>query len=128
MAIWAHKNLSIGIYVYMCTVFELLAEQLEGALLRLIASLHKVLECLLAEGVLLSADNAALVLHQILFGESAGSLYRCSVPNACLRADFTRSSSCHSIVRIYFLLLLVFFDFLDLRRRLRPPWLTVGEG
>jgi hypothetical protein len=49
------------------------------------------------------------------------------VPNACLTADSAGSSSCHSIVRIYFLLL-DFLAFLDLRRRLRPPCVTVGGG
>ena len=77
--------------------------------------------------MLLPANNATLVLHQILLGQAAGSLLCRSVPNACLTADSAGSSSCHSIVRIYFLLLLDFLDFLDLRRRLRPPWLTVRE-
>lgn len=81
----------------MCTGFELLLEELECALLRLVASLHEVLESLLAEGVLLPADNATLVLHEILLSQAAGSLLRRSVPNACLAADLTRSSCCHSI-------------------------------
>jgi hypothetical protein len=108
----------------------LLLEQLERALLRLVAGLHQVLEGLLAQGVLLPADNATLVLHQILLRQAAGSLLCRSVPNACLGADSASSSSCHSIVRIYFLLLdfLAFLVFLDLRRRPAPPCVTVGVG
>ncbi len=83
--------------MFMCTGFELLLEQLERALLGLVAGLHQVLERLLAEGVLLPADDATLVLHQILLCQAAGSLLRRSVPNACLAADFTRGSCCHSI-------------------------------
>ncbi len=83
--------------MYMCTGFELLLEELERALLGLVAGLHQVLERLLAEGVLLPADDATLVLHQILLGQAAGSLLCSSVPNACLGADFACSSRCHSI-------------------------------
>jgi len=46
--------------------FSSLLKQLERALLGLVARLNEVLERLLAEGVLLSADDATLVLHQIL--------------------------------------------------------------
>jgi len=46
--------------------FSSLLKQLERALLGLVARLNEVLERLLAEGVLLSADDATLVLHQVL--------------------------------------------------------------
>ena len=75
----------------------LLLEQLERALLRLVAGLHEVLEGLLAQGVLLPADNAPLVLHQILLCQTTGRLFRSSVPDACLGANLACSSSCHSI-------------------------------
>lgn len=87
----------------MCKGFELLLEQLEGALLGLVAGLHQILERLLAEGVLLPADDATLVLHQILLCQAAGSLLRRSVPNACLGADFTRGSCCHSSIALFLL-------------------------
>ena len=84
--------------MYMCTGFELLLEELERTLLGLVAGLHQILERLLAEGVLLPADDATLVLHEILLRQAAGSLLRRSVPNACLGANFTRSSRCHSTI------------------------------
>jgi len=74
---------------------SLLLHQLEGTLLRLVASLDQILEGLLAQGVLLSADNAPLVLHQILLCQSTGRLFRGSVPDASLAADL--SCLVHSI-------------------------------
>ena len=55
----------IGIFLVIQCFLSLL-KKLKRALLGLVARLDKVLERLLAEGVLLLADDAALVLHQIL--------------------------------------------------------------
>jgi hypothetical protein len=72
------------------------------------------------------------VLHQILLSQAAGSLLRRSVPNACLGADrlLASSSSCHSIVGCYFLVLLLLlvllFDFLDFFELRRPPLATAA--
>jgi len=90
---------------YLLTSYFLLLKQLERTLLRLVASLHQVLERLLAEGVLLSADDAALVLHEVLPGQTAGRLYRSSVPNASLCADgaLSRGVGSHSIGARYYL-------------------------
>jgi len=70
-----------------------LLEKLECSLLGLVASLHQVLECLLAQSVLLLAHNATLVLHQILAGQTTGSVLSTTMPHLCLRAhcrNFTR--------------------------------------
>jgi len=82
--------------------------------------------------VLLSADNAPLVLHQILPGQSTGRLFRGSVPDASLAADL--SCLVHSIKSNYFLLLrLLFLRLLRLFLRilLRPPtgaWGAAGAA
>ena len=77
-----------------------LLEQFKSPLLGLVASLHQVLECLLAQSVLLLAHNATLVLHQILAGQTTGSVLSTTMPHLCLRAhcrNFTRAAcaTCH---------------------------------
>lgn len=63
-------------------------EKLESALLSLVSRLHQVLQGLLAEGVLLLADDAtALGLHQIGLDEATGGVLRRSVENLRLRAN-----------------------------------------
>ena len=61
-------------------------EKLKRALLGLVARLHEVLERLLAQGVLLSADDAALVLHQVGLGQAAGCVLGGAVENLGLGA------------------------------------------
>ena len=54
--------------------------------------------------MLLPANNAPLVLHQILPGQSTGGLFRSPVPYACLGADSSLSggSCCHSTLLAIF--------------------------
>ncbi len=65
----------------------MLLEELEGALLGHVAELAQLLDCLLASGVLLAADDATtLGLHQILLGEATGSVLGGAVEDGCLGA------------------------------------------
>ena len=62
-------------------------EKLEGALLGLVALGVKTFESLLARSVLLLADDATLLsLHQILLGESTGSVLGSAVEHLSLGA------------------------------------------
>ena len=71
-------------------------EKLEGALLGLVALGVKTLESLLARGVLLLADDATLLsLHQILLGESTGSVLGSSVEHLGLGAHGDHLSTNH---------------------------------
>ena len=64
---WSFIDISLFYYVFPLTpLLGLRLEKLERALLGLVARLDEVLERLLAEGVLLAADDATLVLHQVL--------------------------------------------------------------
>ena len=58
-----------------------LAHQLEGTLLRNKAERAEVLDGLLARGVLLARNDAAVVLHQIFLGEATRGVFRGSVEN-----------------------------------------------
>ena len=65
-----------------------LLEQLEGALARLVALAGQVLQGLLASSHLATAHNAAvLVLHQILLGQTTGSVLRGTVVHLGLGAN-----------------------------------------
>lgn len=65
-----------------------LLEQLEAALLRLVALAGQVLQGLLAGHHLLAADNAAvLVLDQILLGQTTGSVLRSAMVHLGLGAN-----------------------------------------
>jgi len=64
-----------------------LAHQLEGALLGDESKRAEVLDGLLARGVLLARNDAAVVLHQILLGKAARGVLRGSVKNLGFRAD-----------------------------------------
>ena len=71
-------------------------EKLEGALLGLVALGVKTLESLLARGVLLLADDATLLsLHQILLGESTGSVLGGAVEHLGLGAHSDHLSTNH---------------------------------
>ena len=66
----------------------LLLEQLERALLGLVAGLDEILQRLLAQRVLLLADNAPLArLHQILLLQATGRVLGRSVIHLRLAAD-----------------------------------------
>ncbi len=66
----------------------LTGEELEAALLRLVASLDKAAVGALARSGLLAADDlAALILHQILAGQSTLGVVGRSVENLGLRAN-----------------------------------------
>ena len=58
-----------------------LAHQLEGALLGNESKRAEVLNGLLARGVLLTRNNAAVVLHEILLGKATRGMFRGSVKN-----------------------------------------------
>jgi len=81
-------------------------EQLEGTLLRLVASLHQVLQCLLAQRVLLARHNAALVLHQVPLGQATASVACSSVPDLCLGAhchcttSLTHTAGVHHVLHV----------------------------
>ncbi len=71
-------------------------EKLEGALLRLEALGVKTLESLLARSMLLLADDATLLgLHQILLGESTGSVLGSSVVDLRLGAHSEHLTTNH---------------------------------
>ena len=65
----------------------LLAEQLEGAFLCLIARLDQVLQRFLAEGMLFLGDDAPLVLHQILAREPTRCVVSRVVPYLSFRSN-----------------------------------------
>jgi hypothetical protein len=72
----------------------LLGEQLEGALLGLVAGLGQASEGLLAGCSLLAADNAsALVQHQILASQAAGSVLCSAVEDLCLATSSHHAAS-----------------------------------
>jgi len=56
-----------------------LAHQLEGTLLGNEAERTEVLDGLLASGVLLAANNASVVLHEVFLGEASRGVLRSSV-------------------------------------------------
>lgn len=58
-----------------------LAHQLEGALLGDEAERAEVLDGLLASGMLLARNDAAVVLHEVLFGKTTRGVLRSSVEN-----------------------------------------------
>ena len=58
-----------------------LAHQLEGTLLGNKAERAEVLDGLLARGVLLARNDAAVVLHEVLFGEATRGVFCGSVKN-----------------------------------------------
>lgn len=58
-----------------------LAHQLEGALLRNEAKRAEVLDGLLASGVLLAGNDAAVVLHEIFLDKTTRGVFRGSVEN-----------------------------------------------
>jgi len=61
---------------------QLLLEELECALLGLVSSLHKVLERLASEGVLLPGNNpATLGAHEILLVETTGGVASIAIPH-----------------------------------------------
>lgn len=62
-------------------------EELKCAFLGLVSRLHEILERLLALRVLSAADDAALVLHQVLLLKTTGCVVRCTVPYLGLAAD-----------------------------------------
>lgn len=64
-----------------------LAHQLEGALLGDEAKRTEVLDGLLARSMLLAGNDAAVVLHEVLFGEAAWGMLRGSVENLGFRAN-----------------------------------------
>ena len=64
-----------------------LAHQLEGALLRNKAKRAEVLDGLLASGVLLARNDAAVVFHEIFLGEAAWGVLRGSVENLSFGAN-----------------------------------------
>jgi hypothetical protein len=74
----------------------LLAEELERTLLRLVASLHQVLQRLLAERMLTLGDDAALVLHQVLLHQAAGRVTSRAVPHLRLGADGRLGATHHT--------------------------------
>ena len=57
------------------------AHQLEGALLGDKAERTEVLDGLLASGVLLAANNASVVLHEVLLGQASRGVLGSSVKN-----------------------------------------------
>lgn len=61
-------------------------EQLERALLGLVAGLYQILECLLSLRMLLTADDTTLVLHQVLLLQTAGCVVSSAMPDLCLAA------------------------------------------
>ena len=65
-----------------------LVEEVENALLGLVAPARQVLERLAASGLLLAADNAAvLVLNKVRLLETTGSVLRRSVKDLCFGAN-----------------------------------------
>jgi hypothetical protein len=65
-----------------------LLEELESALLGLVACVGEVLQGLLAQGGLAAAyDTAVLVLHQVLLGQTTGGVVRSAVEHLGLGAD-----------------------------------------
>ena len=60
---------------------------LEGALGRLVASLKKALDGLLACRMLLATHNAPLVLHEVLLVKPTARMLRRAVKNFCLGAN-----------------------------------------
>jgi hypothetical protein len=65
-----------------------LLEELEGALLRLVALAGKILKRLLAGRHLLAADDAVvLVLDKVLLGEATGGVLRAAVVNLGLGSN-----------------------------------------
>ena len=64
-----------------------LLHDLEGALGRLVASLKKALDGLLACRMLLAAHNTPLVLHEVLLVKATTGVLRRAVKNFCLGAD-----------------------------------------
>ena len=75
-------------------------EQLEGALLGLVASLDEILERLLAERVLLLADNATLLgLHEVGLHQAAGRVLGRAMEDHGLRANGRRLRSLRSLTR-----------------------------
>ena len=82
--------------LYIFEVLIYLMEQLEGSLLRLEALGVKTLESLLARSVLLLGyDTTLLGLHQILLGESTGSMFGSSVVDLGLGAYSGHFSTDH---------------------------------
>ena len=76
-------------------------EQLEGALLRLVALGEQLLDSLLASGVLLLRNDATLLgLHQILLGEATGSVLGSAVVNLGLGANSDHLATHHGVVAI----------------------------
>jgi len=74
-----------------------LAEQLEGALARLVALAGQVLQGLAAGGLLAAADDATvLVLHQLRFGEPTGGVLGGAVVDLGLGAN--RDGGSHLIL------------------------------
>lgn len=67
---------------------QLLLEELECALLGLVSSLHKVLQRLASEGVLLPGNNpATLRAHEILLVETTGGVAGIAIPHLELRTN-----------------------------------------
>ena len=66
---------------------DLLAHQLESALLRLVALREQLLDRLQARRMLLLANNTPLLgLHEVALGQSTGGVLRRPVPNLALGA------------------------------------------
>ena len=76
-----------------------LSKKLERPLLRLEPSLNKVLERLLAKRVLLSGNDAAvLVLHEVLLLEATARVVRRAVPDLRVRADSALRATHHVVI------------------------------
>ena len=73
----------------------LLAKEFERPLLRLVARRHQFLERLLAQRVLLLGHDAALVLHQVLLGQTAARVVRRAVPHLRLGAHHLAALAAH---------------------------------
>jgi len=77
----------------------LLFEQLERALLGDIARLLELLDRLLARGVLLLGNDAALLgLHQVLLGQATGSVLGRAVPHLRLGANSGHLAAHHVVL------------------------------
>lgn len=68
-------------------LLRLLREESERALLGLVARRDEAAERLLARGVRLAADDAALVVHEILLRKPTGRVLGVTVHNLCAATD-----------------------------------------
>ncbi len=75
----------------------MLLEESKLALLGSVSHLTQTLDCLEAGGVLATRHNLALVLHQVLLGETTGSVLGRTMPDLGLGAHRNLRTAHHAV-------------------------------